>query len=192
MLAKWIGLPLAIIAFFLVTNAVSLLVGWVIPLIFGALAAIIVWLFFDRLDQRRVSSILNPPVVLWSLPLPLAWGIVRETFDGALEFTGSRGITSWRIEYADHTRGLLRAVLHFEEILGLPTQEQICPRGIAVEATIEPAESFSKIKLRFHLFSPGMDQETAIRIVQKTLSTLDEQAHQAKLLFNRDISYKKR
>jgi len=45
MLSKWIGSPLAIIAFFLVTNAVSLLVGWGIPLIFGALAAIIVWLF---------------------------------------------------------------------------------------------------------------------------------------------------
>jgi len=158
-LAKSIGLPLSFVAFLLATNLVGGFMGAGIPLVAGGLAGWAVWSFFRHLDELRLNELLNPAPVLWQLPLPIVWGIMKDVFDASFVVAGSSGgLVAWKLHQEDPSRGLMSSMLDFQEMLGDISSQTSYPRTITVEIQLIPQGQGTLIKLRYQAFSPACTQ----------------------------------
>ncbi|MBX9772598.1 MAG: hypothetical protein K2X29_14570 [Candidatus Obscuribacterales bacterium] len=173
MLVKIIGLPLAIFAFVAIASFGSYLVGHGAALFVGLAVGIGIWYFFHQIDAKRLWALLRPTPAIWQVPMPVAWGILRDVFDGSIVRTKDGAIAAWALKREDKSRGLLCAMLNILEHGGCGPNTSIEPRTIAVNAELKPHGSTTGVSLNFEIFSPtGTDLvEDIIRKCMKRLES---------------------
>lgn len=171
MLVKIVGLPLAIIVFVGIASFGSYLVGHAIALGLGLAAGSGIWYFFHQIDIKRLYAMLRPTPAIWQVPMPVAWGILRDVFDGSIVRTKDGAIAAWALKREDKSRGLLSAMLNILEHAGCGPNTSVEPRTIAVNAELTPHGSTTGVTLNFEIFSPtGTDLvEDIIRKCMKRL-----------------------
>lgn len=141
----------------------------------GGVAAWFTWKYFIKKEQEDLTKLLNPPAETWAMPLPVAWGTIRDVLDGAKVSTGVSGTSGWRIDKEDDSRGIISAQLNFSEHVGGPTTGQVLPRTVSVSAQLTPEGSSTKIQFTYNVFSP-MNYETVKKIVSDTHSAFGNTA----------------
>jgi hypothetical protein len=171
MLARWAGLPAASVAFLGVAHVVGNFADSGVPLLAGGTAAFAVWSYFHRLDCRRLDALLNPPPALWPVPLPVAWGILRDAFDSAFITTIDGALVPWILQRQDQSRGLLTASLNCDELLGSGTDAHRQPRTIVATAILSPADKQTQVEMHYRLFSP-VDTHLAEQVIGRTIQQL--------------------
>jgi len=173
MLARMFGVPLAFIVFFVVVFATGNSFGSGLPLIIGAAAGGIVWLCFKCLDKRRLEMLLRPPATIWQVPLPVAWGVLKDVFDGSIIRTKDGVIAAWTLKRDDKSRGLMSAMLNFLEHGGCGPQGPSEPRTIAANAELTAQGASTGVKLTFDVFSPGCSElvEDIVRKCRQKLAS---------------------
>lgn len=171
MLVKIVGLPLGIIVFVSIASFGSYLVGHAVALVLGLAAGGGICFFFHQTDQKRLVSLLRPAPAIWQVPMPVAWGILRDVFDGSIVRTKDGAIGAWALKRDDKSRGLLSAMLNILEHAGCGPNTSIEPRTIAVNAELTAHGSTTGVTLNFEIFSPtGTDLvEDIIRKCMKRL-----------------------
>ncbi len=133
----------------------------------GVIAGYLVWKHFAKKADAQLLELLNPPAEVWPVPLPIAWGCIRDVLDSASIATGTGGSSNWRVQKEDDSRGLIIAQLNFSELLGGATNATVHPRTVKVEATLTPEGSSTKVLLQYQVFSP-MGEGTVSKIVAET------------------------
>ena len=141
----------------------------------GAVAAWFAWQHFSKKEQADLTKILNPPPETWAVPLPVAWGTIKDVLDGSKISTGVSGTNSWRIDKEDDSRGIISAQLNFSEHVGGPTTGQVMPRTVSVLAQLTPEGSNTKVQFTYNVFSP-MNANAVKQIVSDTHSAFNKTA----------------
>lgn len=172
MLARIFGVPLGFVTFFIVAYASGNFVGSWIPLVIGGVSAAGVWFFFRSMDKERLGKLLHPEAKVWAVPLPVAWGIIKDEFDGSIIRTKHGVIAAWSLKREDKSRGQLAAMLNFFEHGGCGPQGPSEARTVAATAELKPAGSTTFVSLNFEVFSPGCSElvEDIIRKCQRKLA----------------------
>ena len=173
MLAKIVGIPLSFIVFVSVTWYASYFVDTGIPAIIGCTCGAGVWYFFRCIDDRRLDALLRPKPAIWHVPMPVAWGILKDVFDGSIVRTKEGVIAAWSMKREDKSRGQLAAVLNLLEHGGCGPNGAIVPQTIAANAQLTPHGSTTGVTLTFEIFAPsGTDLvEDIIRKCQRRLQS---------------------
>lgn len=172
MLSVWAGLPLGFLTFLLAASLFSRFIGSGIPLLIGLCCGWLTWRLFKSLDERRLAELLNPPAQLWQLPMTLAWGAVREAFDGPIIMCGPGGLIPWRVLKEDRSRGLIVACLNFRELV--PGTESNLPDSglISVTAQLTPQAEGTLVALTYN--TAGGEQAPTEQLVRLTQRWLQE------------------
>ncbi len=171
MLAAWAGLPTGFIAFILVCYLTSLIVSSGVPLVAGAIAGMSVWYCFKRLDNRRLETLLEPPPEVWPVPLAVAWGILKSTFDGPILTPGSTtGLLPWRLLKQDQAAGVLTASIDFRELDRRSEATDI----LTATVYLKPSAEGTIVSLCYQVTDKGAATEKVLRL---TKSRLEEDLH---------------
>lgn len=132
--------------------------GFLGPL-FGVLGAVgagyYTWKHFDDKYKSELNALLNPPAELWALPMPEAWTCLKDVLASAHVESGMNGISNWRIQQEDNTRGIIQAQLNFQQMLGSTTQSVIVPRSVTMNAQLSPEGDGTKVEIHYLIFSPS-------------------------------------
>lgn len=170
MLARLLGVPAAFMMFFFVAGLASNVVSSGTPLLAGLTVGAVVWYCFTRLDRRRFERALNPKPQLWPVPMPVAWGVVKDIFDGSTVSTNA-GLVPWVLLKHDQSRGIITAMLNTRELSGTGQGMATEPRTITVAAVSVPEGRETLLKLRFDVFSPA-DTKLVQDIITTTQSRI--------------------
>ncbi len=141
--------------------------GFLETVVPGGIVGYLVWSHFAKKADAQLQELLHPPDEVWPVPLPIAWGCIKDVLDNASIATGTGGTSNWRIKKEDDSRGIIRSQLNFSEMLGGPTTGQVHPRTVEVEAILTPEGSSTKVHLQYDVFSP-MGEGTVSKIVAQT------------------------
>lgn len=173
MLAKIVGIPLSFIVFVSVSWICSYFFDSGIPTIAGGVCGAGVWYCFHCIDHRRMDALLRPQPAIWQVPMPVAWGILKDVFDGSIVRTKEGVIAAWAMKREDKARGQLAAVLNLLEHGGCGPNGAIVPQTIAATAQLTPHGSTTGVTLTFEIFAPtGTDLvEDIIRKCQRRLQS---------------------
>ncbi len=173
MLAKIVGIPLAFIVFVSVTWIASYFMDTGIPAIIGFISGGGVWYYFRCIDHRRLDALLRPNPAIWQVPMPVAWGILKDVFDGSIVRTKEGVIAAWSMKREDKARGQLAAVLNLMEHGGCGPNGATVPQTIAATAQLTPHGATTGVTLTFEIFAPtGTDLvEDIIRKCQRRLQS---------------------
>ena len=171
MLARTVGMPLAFIVFVAVTSTCSSFAGAGIPLAIGLCIGVGIWYGFRCVDKQRLDALLRPKPAIWQVPMPVAWGLLKDVFDGSIVRSKEGVIAAWAVKREDKSRGMLSAVLNLLEHGGCGPNGAMEPRTIAATAELTPHGSTTGVTLKFEIFAPtGTDLvEDIIRKCQNRL-----------------------
>lgn len=166
---KLMGMGLAAVAFIATAILFDQLIarGFLETCVPGAIAAYFTYNYFAKKDAEELMKILNPPVEVWPVPFPVAWGCIKDVLDTATIATGVGGASTWRIQREDDSRGLITAQLNFSEHVGGPTTGQVHPRTVGANATLTAEGGSTRVLIQYQVFSP-MGEGTVKKIVQDT------------------------
>lgn len=170
MLARFVGLPLAFITFFVGARLLSDHIGAGIPLLVGGVLGWFVWWQFKKLDDQRLRDLLNPPAMKWHVPMPVGFGIVKDAFDGTFVLRSKSGLAPWSIQKEDQSRGIISALLNIQDLTGSGE-----PRTIGLEAKLIPDGYGTEVKLQYQIFSPT-DSSLVEEIIRHTDRRLRQEA----------------
>ena len=176
MLARWLGIPIGFLAFLFVAYLFSRSFGPGLPFLAGAVAAWRIWWHCHQLDQERFEKILNPPAEIWAVSLPAAWGILKDVFDSSTVNLGRSGLTPWRLEKDDPTRGIMTARLNFDEVIG--QERSVYKRTIVANATLVAAGVKTCVQLKYEVFSP-----MGTRLIENVIATTNQEFASRKAAF---------
>lgn len=175
MLAAWVGLPSGFVAFVLVCYFTGRFVVAGVPLLAGGTAAACTWLYFKRLDDRRLEALLNPEPELWPVSLAIAWGILKAAFDGPIVMPESgSGLLPWRLIKQDQAAGVLVACLSFRELLHEPENNGI----VTVTAKVKQEPEGTLVSFSY----TATDKDAATeKLLRMTKSRLEEDLLQSSI-----------
>ena len=172
-----LGLLAAIAAFFVALGLIgNFITSGFFPCMIGASAAAWgTWKWFLKKEQEQLNNLLNPPAQVWNMPLPIAWGTIHDVLNAAKMQTGMGGVSSWRIEQADDSRGLIAAVLNYSEHVGGPTSGQVMPRTVHVSLALVPEGANTKVQANYQVFS-AMNYDSVRKVVTDTQAAFNSRA----------------
>lgn len=152
---RLIGIGAAIVAFLATAIFVDQLIarGFLETCVPGGIAAYFTYKYFAKKDNEELQRLLNPPAEVWPMPLPVAWGTIRDVLDSCKIQSGVSGQSNWRVAKEDDSRGIIAAEINFSQYLG-GAQGQVVPRNIGVTALLTPEGSSTKVQLNYTCFSP--------------------------------------
>jgi hypothetical protein len=149
------GMVAAVVAFFVVGVAYDQLVEHSgTSFVAGAIAAYFAYQYFKKKDDQELEKLLHPPAEVWPVPLPIAWGSIRDVLDSAMVVTGSGGSSKWRVQKEDDSRGIMSAQLNFNQMLGGATSAQVVPRTIVCDVQFTAQGSATKVDITYQAVSP--------------------------------------
>jgi hypothetical protein len=149
------GWILAVAAFILAAALWSGFFGPDMSLPVGAFAGFFTWKYFDDKYKKDLAALLKPPPEVWPLPMPEAWTCLKETLAGAHVQSGASGVTNWRIQQEDTTKGTLQAQINFSQSLGDPNQPKIVSRSVTLNAQLIPEGDNTRVEIEYQIFSPS-------------------------------------
>jgi hypothetical protein len=121
----------------------------------GAVAAFFAYQHFKKKDDQELEKLQQPPAEVWPVPLPIAWGSIRDVLDSAMVVTGAGGSAKWRVQKEDDSRGIISAQLNFNQTLGSGTSSQVVPRTIVCDVQFTPQGSSTKVDITYKAVSPS-------------------------------------
>ncbi len=163
MLSVLLGLPIGFLGFVLATNFSNRFIGSGLPLLIGMLVGWLIWRYFKMLDDNRLSDLLVSGEQVWTVPLPLAWGVIKEVLNGSLLVSGSGSITRWMIDKEDQGQGLLVSILSLREASG----SGIADNTIRVTVAMKHHHLGTQASFRYEVLT-GEHNTTVERIIQST------------------------
>lgn len=174
---RLLGLGGAVLAFFAVNIFVSAFIvqGFLETTVPGAIAAFFAWKWCTKNEEKQLLTLLNPPEETWDVPLPVAWGTIRDVLDTSKVHTGTGGTHGWRVEKEDDSRGIIQAQLSFNEQVGGMTNVQVLPRTVQIQAFLKADGGSTKVETHYAVFSP-MNYERVKTIVTETQKELSAAA----------------
>lgn len=152
---QMMGIGAAIVAFLATAIFVDQLIarGFLETCIPGGIAAFFAYQYFAKKDQEEMQKLLNPPPEVWNMPLPVAWGTIKDVLDASRIQSGVSGQAGWRITKEDDSRGIICAEVSFSQYLG-GAEGKVVPRSIGVTAILKPEGAATKVELSYNCFSP--------------------------------------
>jgi hypothetical protein len=121
----------------------------------GLLAGGFIWKHFDNKDKAELAEILNPPPYFFDAPLPVVWGSVLDVFHHSYVDSGISGRVMWQVVGEDDVRGVIRAKLTFQQLLGAGATARPFQRAIDVEVNLIGEEAGTKVISNYSIFSPS-------------------------------------
>ncbi|HIN67468.1 MAG TPA: hypothetical protein EYM95_22735 [Candidatus Obscuribacterales bacterium] len=175
------GLGGGFLAFFAVNIFISAFIvqGFVETFVPGAIAAWFTWKWCTDKEKAELMKLLNPPEETWQVPLPVAWGTIRDVLDTSKVHTGTGGTSGWRVQKEDDSRGIIQAQLSFSEQVGGITNAQVLPRTVEIQAFLKADGGTTKVETHYQVFSP-MNFEKVRMIVTETQKELSAAAERNK------------
>ena len=154
-----IGYAAAFVVFWAVAFFVSAFSFWgrgfletCIP---GAAAAYFTYKYFEKKDKDVMAKLLTPPDQVWPVPLPIAWGTVKDVLCSTGVETRESGRQNWKMLQEDKSRGLLRGQLDFAEgVAGQGGEKAMAPRSIGLTVILSPDPAGSegtKVKMSYQI-----------------------------------------
>ena len=173
---RLIGLVGSVGAFFVVAIFISQLIasGFLETVVPGVIAGYFVFQYCIDREMKELKETLNPPEETWPVPLPIAWGTIKDVLDTAKVTTGTSGTCGWKVQKEDDSRGLIIALLQWNEQVG-GMSGQILVRTVELTANLTPEGSSTKVKTEYKVFSP-MNFNAVRQVVMQTQSQLTADA----------------
>lgn len=171
-----VGIAAAFVAFFAVAFFVNAFIarGFLETCIPGGIAAYFTWKYFDKKDTAELQKLMNPPEEIWPVPLPVAWGSVKDVLATSGVDTRESGRQNWQLQREDQSRGIIQAQLNFSEGLAGPHgQKQMAPRSIGLTVVLAPdpaGSSGTRVKFTYQVFS-----QLSILSVKKIIDETNKQ-----------------
>jgi hypothetical protein len=121
----------------------------------GAVAAFFAYQHFKKKDDQELEKILHPPAEVWPVPLPIAWGAIKDVLDSSMVVTGQGSPSKWHVTKEDDSRGIITAQLNFNQQLGTATNPKLEPRTIVCDVQFTPEGSTTKVNITYQTVSPS-------------------------------------
>ena len=178
---RLVGIGGGFLAFCAVNIFISAFIaqGFLITFVPGCFAFWWIWKKCTDKEKQELDTIMNPPEETWPVPLPVAWGTIKDVLDSAKVHTRHAGTSGWRVQKEDDSRGLITAQLNFTEQVGGLTNAQMLPRTVEISAILKPDGSNTKVETHYQVFSP-MNFNRVREIVSYTQKNLREAANKSK------------
>ncbi len=149
-----LGAALAVIAFLAAGTIWYMIFGMGLSFWVALAAGGFTFKYFYDLDQKSLTSLIDPPEQVWQVSYPIAWGCICDVLRRSGIDTGTSGRSVWTIVQEDDSRGLIQAKLAFSEMQGVGQRSQIVPREIHLNVQLTAAESATKVKFQYQILSP--------------------------------------
>ncbi|MBX9693195.1 MAG: hypothetical protein K2Z81_12475 [Cyanobacteria bacterium] len=166
MLSVALGLPIGFLGFVLATSFSNRFIGSGLPLLIGISAGWLIWRYFKMLDDNRLNELLISGEQVFTVPLPLAWGVVKEVLNGSLLVSGAGRITRWMIDKEDQGQGVLVSVLAFRETKE-DSSNVTADNTIRVTASLKHHHLGTQAAFRYEILT-GSHNAAIERIIQST------------------------
>lgn len=178
---RLVGIGGGFLAFCVVNIFVSAFIGpgFLLTFVPGLVAAWWVWKVCTDKEKAELDTLMNPPEETWPVPLPVAWGTVKDVLDSAKVHTRHAGTSGWHVQKEDDSRGLIKAQLNFTEQVGGLTNAQMLPRTVEISVILKPDGSSTKVETHYQVFSP-MNFNRVREIVSDTQKDLRQAASAGK------------
>jgi hypothetical protein len=117
-------------------------------------AAWYTWRFYQRQYKQSLDELLNPAPWIAPVPLPVAFGCIKDMLQMSLVSMGSLPAAHWRITSEDETRALLVAAVSFQQTLGAGAIAHNFTRNITLVAQLTPVGANTEVKFNWQFVSP--------------------------------------
>lgn len=118
------------------------------------------------LDDNRLNEMLITGERVFTVPLPLAWGVVKEVLNGSLLVSGAGRIARWMIDKEDLGQGMLVSILTFRESNG-EGSSATADNTIRVTVTMKHHHLGTQAGLRYEILT-GSHNAAIERIIHST------------------------
>ncbi|MBA4026682.1 MAG: hypothetical protein C0473_00420 [Cyanobacteria bacterium DS3.002] len=149
-----LGAALAVVAFLLAGTAWYMIFGMGLSFWVALAAGGFTFKYFYDLDQKGLAQLLSPPVEVWPVSYPIAWGCICDVLRRSGIDTGTSGRSVWTIMQEDDSRGFIQAKLAFNEMQGVGQRSQIVPREIHLSVQLAAEGSATRVKFLYEILSP--------------------------------------
>jgi len=153
---RLIGIVGGLLAFVVVNVFVSAFVGqgFLLTFVPGCVAAWFIWKKCTEKEKTEINQSLNPPPETWPVPIPVAWGTVKDVLESSKVHTRHAGTSIWKVLKEDDSRGIIQAQMSFTEQVGGLTNAQTLPRTVEVSIFLKPDGSKTIVETHYQIFSP--------------------------------------
>lgn len=167
------GYIMAVVAFFVVGAVVGAVV-FPLSLPAACVAAFFTWKYFNDKHKKELDALMNPPVEVWPISMPVAWTALKDVLAVAHVESGVSGVSNWHVLQEDTTRGIIQAQIKFQQALGNPAHPTTVQRVLNMSAQLSPEGEGTKAEIHYEIFSPsgtGMVES----VIQTTKASIDYQ-----------------
>lgn len=178
---RLIGLVGGFIAFVAVNVFFGAFVGssFLISFVPGCIAAWFIWKKCTEKEVTEINQSLNPPTETWPVPIPVAWGTVKDVLESSKIHTRHAGTSIWKVLKEDDSRGIIQAQMSFTEQVGGMTNAQTLPRTVEVSIFLKPDGANTIVETHYQIFSP-MNSQRVKEIVDDLQKDLLSAANKGK------------
>ncbi len=177
---RLIGIGGGFLAFCVVNILFSAFVGpgFLITFVPCCVAAWWIWKKCTDKEKTEINQSMNPPAETWPVPLPVAWGTVKDVLESSKVHTRHAGTSIWKVLKEDDSRGIIQAQMSFTEQVGGLTNAQVLPRTVEVSIFLKPDGSKTIVETHYQIFSP-MNSQRVKEIVDDIQADLRNAANKS-------------